>query len=145
MARSAHRPVPAAASPLRRPEDAIDVLLAVATHPPCVEAIALVLDRAHRGLGCMVVDGAGPTDLVTLTDVLLEAATERDHVGAFVLATTRVTGIWPGPAEELLWFSLRERVAEAGYELLDWFVLVADLAVSMAEITDSATLWLAGG
>jgi hypothetical protein len=131
--------------PLVRPEDAIDVLLLAASHPPRTEAIALVLDRAHCGLTCMIVDGAHPAELPTLAEVLLQAAAERRHVGAFVLATTAAEACWPGATDELLWRQLRERFETQGYELLDWFVLVDGLAVSMAEITDSRPLWLAGG
>jgi hypothetical protein len=136
-------------APLRGPRDAIDVLLVVASQPHRPEAIALVLDHAHRGITCMVVDGAGSPELCDVADVLLSAVAGRRRVGAFVLATTEprtwlAGGGRPDAECELAWFDLRERFESAGYELLDWFVLSGGLALSMAEHTDSRSCWLDG-
>jgi len=134
-------------APLRRAEDAIDVLLLAASQPYRPEAIALVLDHAHRGLACVVVDGATDATLSEVATALLLSAEARSGVGAFVLATTAPPGGWPADGHELerhemQWFDLREQFETPGYDLLDWFVLVDGLAVSMAELTDSHARWL---
>ena len=131
-------------APLRRAEDAIDVLLLAASHPVRPEAIALVLDHAHRGMACVVVDGATAPTLPDVATALLVSSCGRTRVSAFVLGTTAPAGGWPTDEHELLWFELRDRFDAEGYDLLDWFVMVDGLALSMAELTDSHSLWLGG-
>ena len=64
--------------PLPGPEEALATILAAAAQPPVPETICLLLDPAHCGLGCVVVDGTTDDDAVyRVADFLVDVALER--------------------------------------------------------------------
>ena len=133
------RPHPASL-PLRCPEDALSVILTAASQPERDENIVLLLDQAHRGLGCLVVVGRGP--LTELTETLEELAMQEPTVTAFVLATVRpARGRQPGRPDVLAFHDMRERFDELGVDVLDWFLVSDRHAASLAELTDSQVRW----
>lgn len=141
-----HRPAPLrphpAAEPLAGPEDALSVILTAASRPARAESIVLVLDHAHRGLGCIVVVGEGPIGPVA--EMLDHLAATEPHVAALVLASVR-TGppdeAGPGRGDLLAFHDLRARFDALGVDLVDWFVIVGRGASSLAELTDCQPRW----
>ncbi len=135
------RPHPAA-EPLAGPEDALSVILAAASRPARAETICLVLDHAHRGLGCIVVVGDGPIGPVA--EMLDHLTATEPSVAALVLASVR-TGTdaesGPGRGDLLAFHDLRAQFDAIGVDLVDWFVVVGPRASSLAELTDSQPRW----
>lgn len=133
------RPRPAAC-PLRGPEDALAVVLTAASEPQRPETVCLVLDHAHRGLGCIVLVGEGPVQVAA--EMLEHLASQEPTVAALVMASVR-PGRFPAPTRgDLLTFhDLRERFDEVAVDLLDWFVIAGRRAASLAELTDSQPRW----
>lgn len=133
------RPHPAA-EPLAGPEDALSVLFSAASHPPRPEVLCLLLDHAHRGLGCIVVVGAGP--VTPVAEMLEHLVCGEPSIAAFVLGSVR-TGehAGAGRGDLLAFHDLRERFDVLGVDLVDWFVLHERHAASLAELTDSQVRW----
>ncbi len=140
----AHREPRPACLPVRRPDDALAVILAAAASPARPETICVLLDHAHRGLGVVVVEGAMADDgIFEIAEVVLRAADGRGTIGAVVLATARPgRSHLPTDDDHDRWFELRARFEAAGVELLDWFVIARGFAASLAELTDSKWMWL---
>ena len=133
------RPHPAAL-PLAGPEDALSVVLSAASQPARDEAVCLLLDHAHRGLGCLVIVGRGPAS--ELGEVLMELAAQEPAVAGVVLASIRPrAGHGPGRPDVLAFHDLRERLDELAVDLVDWFVITGRKAASLAELTDSQVRW----
>lgn len=135
------RPHPAA-EPLTGPADALSVVFAAASDPPRAEAICLLLDHAHRGLGCIVVVGAGPLEPVV--EMLEHLACTEPTIEGVVLASVRTGDADRAGRGDLLAFhDLRERFDVLGIDLVDWFVVHERHAASLAELTDSQVRWRA--
>ena len=134
------RPHPAAL-PLSGPEDALGVLFAAASRPRQAEHLALLLDHAHRGLGCLVIVGGG--SIRPVAELLVHLACQEGGLAALVLATVRPPGTpsVPGAAELVTFHDLREQFDELGIDLVDWFLLADRRAASLAELTDSQPRW----
>ena len=133
------RPHPAAL-PLAGPEDALSVVFAAMSAPEQHETILLLLDHAHRGLGCVVVTGQGPHSAVI--DLVEELALQESSLCAFVLASVRAGGGYlPTADDELAFHDVRARLDVIGVDLVDWFVIGQRHAASLVEITDSQTRW----
>jgi len=139
-----HREPRPASLAVRRPEDALAVILTAAASPARPETICVVLDHAHRGLGVIVVDGAMSDDgIFEIAQVVLRAADGRGTIGAVVLATARPGRSYQPTADDHdRWFELRARFEATGVELLDWFLIAGGFVASLAELTDSKWLWL---
>ena len=140
----AHRDPRSACLPVRRPDDALAVILTATASPARPETICVLLDHAHRGLGVIVVEGAMSDDgIFEIAEVVLRAADGHGAIGAVVLATARPGRTHqPTDADHDRWFALRGRFEAVGVELLDWFVIGRGFAASLAELTDSKWLWL---
>lgn len=139
----ARREPPPACLPVRRPDDALAVILAAAASPARPETVCVLLDHAHRGLGVIVVEGAMADDgIFEIAEVVVRAA-DGGAMGAVVLATARPgRSHQPSDDDHDRWFELRARFEAAGVELLDWFLIAGGFAASLAELTDSKWLWL---
>jgi hypothetical protein len=129
--------------PITGPEDALRVVLAVASDPPTPETIVLVLDGSLCGLTCMVCDGASTASEVADVGSLLVALAEREpRFAAAVLASTRPGGgIEPTADDEVVFLDLRCQLDDAGVDLLDWFLLDGGLAGSVGELVDASWRW----
>lgn len=135
------RPHPAA-MPLHGPEDALSVILTAASRPARPESIVLVLDHAHRGLGCIVVVGDGPIGPVA--EMLDHFTASEPQVAALVLASVRTgpeSEAGAGRGDLLAFHDLRARFDAVGVDIVDWFVVVGQHAASLAELTDSTPRW----
>jgi hypothetical protein len=136
--------IPGPGTPLAGPEEALRLVFAAASDPARHESIAVLLDRAHRGLGpCLVCDGASTAYQVIDLGRLIATVGEREpSFGAAVLATCRPgQGIELQPDDEAAFSMLRHNLADAGVELLDWFLLDDGLAASVSELTDGWWPW----
>lgn len=133
--------------PLRRPADALAVLAAAIDHPDDgptpPQTLALVLDPAHRGLVCAVVEGESDGVAADqLAHLVVGAAQAGAPVGALVLASLRPGHGCPvTPDDHLRFLDARAGCEAVGLELLDWFVLDDSTAWSLAELTDAVPLW----
>jgi hypothetical protein len=132
-------------APLCCPTAALDVVLMVASHPPRPEVVCLLLDINHRGQSSFVVTDA-PRDLSELTGSIARVCAELPWVRAVVLAYCSPGGGYlPSALEQIAFLDGREQFDLIGVELLDWFVLDAGRACSLAEATDARPLWRHGG
>jgi hypothetical protein len=137
-------PLPAAGAPLRAPDDALRIVLAAIAEPPEPESIVLLLDGAHRGGTCLVCRGAATaTEVAELVPLLIQAAaTTGPILAAVVLATVRPDEDVVVAVEDRVAFRLmRADLAEAGIDLLDWFVLDGEVIASVAELTGADWHW----
>ncbi len=134
--RRAHPPVTSVA-------DALEVIASVAANPLRHETVALLMDASRSGGTCLVVDGTnGPEAISEVAEfVLTNALQQPGGVESVVLASVRPGRLAPGDGDHWRWFDLRDRFDEAGIDLLDWLVVGDLLAVSMAQLTDSRSLW----
>jgi hypothetical protein len=136
--------IPSSATPFAGPEEALRLVFAAASDPPRHESIAVLLDGAHRGLGpCLVCDGASTAhQVIDLGRLIATVGEQEPSFGAAVLATCRPgQGIELQADDEAAFFTLRHDLAEAGVELLDWFLLDDGLAASVSERTDGCWRW----
>jgi hypothetical protein len=135
------RPVRAADLSLRGPEDALSVLLAGGGDRPRI--VCLLLDVEHRGLHCLEVTGPSDAEGVfQVAELLLRAVTNDTDLAALVVASFRPgQSHLPEPGEPSAFFELRELFADAGIDVLDWFLVAGGRATSLAELSEAAWLW----
>lgn len=129
--------------PVQSVADALEVIASVTADPLRHETVALVMDASRRGGTCVVVDGTkSPAAISEVAEfVLTSALQQRTRVDSVVLASVRPGRLAPGDGDHWRWFELRDRFDEAGIDLLDWLVVGDLVAVSMAQLTDSRSLW----
>jgi hypothetical protein len=135
--------LPGASLPLRSPDDALRVVLAAIAQPPEAETVVLLLDATHRGHVCLVCRGAAAAEQVaSLVPLLVQAAANEPSLGAVVLATVRPgRGVVVGGDDHVAFGAMRQDLAEAGIDLLDWFVLDGAVIASVAELTGAGWRW----
>jgi hypothetical protein len=136
------RPVRAAGLSLQGPEDALGVLLAGAT-PDRPSATYLLLDATHCGITCLEVAGRGDAEaVVDVAELLLHTAGDEPRLAALIIATFRPgRSHVPEPGDTWCFGELRDLLADAGIDLLDWFVVGGGFATSLAEISGAPWLW----
>ncbi len=131
-------------APLCCPTAALDVVLMLASHPPRPEVVCLLLDANHRGQSAFVVTDA-PRDLPELTASITRVCAELPWVRAVVLACCSPGGGYlPSALEQIAFLDSREQFDLIGVELIDWFLVDAGRASSLAEATDARELWRHG-
>ena len=132
----AHPPVQSVAA-------ALEVIASVAADPLGHETVALLMDASRQGGTCLVVDGTEAPDAISEVAefVLASAGQQPSRVESVVLASVRPGRLAPGAGDHWRWFDLRDRFDDAGIDLLDWLVVGDLVAVSMAQLTDSRSLW----
>lgn len=127
------------------PTSALDVILSVATHPSRSEAVCLLLNEYHCVRSSFVIAKA-PRDLGSLTSALSGICEALPWVRAVIFATlSNGSGTVPNAAEQIDFLDCRERFSVIGVDLIDWFILNAGVAASVAEITDARSLWRHAG
>ncbi len=127
--------------PLRGAADALHVLGLVAADPPRPETIALLMDASRQGGTCLVVDGTVADEAVVDVAEAVLSSLALHPIDAVVLATVRPTRHGVEDADHWRWFELRDQFDDAGVDLLDWFILGASGPASLAQLTDSRSLW----
>lgn len=131
-------------APLCCPVAALDIILSLATHPPRSELVCLLVDINHQVQSSLVVADA-PRDITSLTGSFARICAELPWVRAIVLACCSPGGGYlPNATEQIAFLDSREQFDLIGVELLDWFVLDAGRASSLAEATDARLLWRHG-
>jgi hypothetical protein len=91
--------------------------------PPRHETLAILLDDDRRGVTVVSVDGTVDPDAVFhVVELLVESARWPGVVGSMILASVR-----PGGCDDLddldRWSELSTQFEEAGFELVEWFVI----------------------
>jgi hypothetical protein len=131
-------------APVCCPTAALDVVLMLASHPPRAELVCLLLDGNHCVQSSFVVTDA-PRDVTGLTVSIARVCAELPWVQAVVLACCSPGGGYvPSALEHIAFLDSREQFDLIGVELVDWFVLDAGRASSLAEATDARGLWRHG-
>jgi len=132
-----------ASLPVQSVTDALDVVASVTADPVRHQTVALVMDASRRGGTCLVVDGTDALAAISeVAEFVLNVALQQaSRVDSVVLASVRPGRLAPDDGDHWRWFELRDRFDEAGIDLLDWLVVGDLVAVSMAQLTDSRSLW----
>jgi hypothetical protein len=134
---------PAAAQPLVDPMAALHLVSAVFREPAEEETVCILLASDRTGLGCVSVAGAASADSALRVARLAAAAAEHGGpLGAVVVATSRPG--WshlPDECDEVCFSLMREDLAAAGVVLVDWFLVDAGRAGSMAELGGHPSRW----
>jgi hypothetical protein len=134
---------PRSNAPLAGPDDALRVVFTALDEPRRPETIVLLLDDDHRGSVVLLVSDVGePSEVRQLVALLVEVARTSPTLRAVVLATSRPGGgVMPAGDDEQAFATMRHDLAEAGVELVDWFLVDEDRAGSVAELSGACWLW----
>ena len=128
---------------LRRPEDALSIFQAAASFPAVEETFVLLVDDSHTGADIVCINDASHADCVQRAVTLLCGLADQSWLAGLVVATARPYATSLVDDDDLhAWFALRVLADEAGVDLIDWFVLADGLGFSIAEYTNSTSLWL---
>ena len=135
--------------PLTDAAAALHIVALAASVPPQPETVVLLLDDAHVGRTCVVVDGTTqPDDVIGVASLVAEAVAHSSEVHAVVLATLRPARgrrrrppADAGDADVDRWLELLDLFDEVGVDLLDWFVVDGRRADSLREIAGMPSLW----
>ena len=121
---STGRHIPYGGEPIVDATDALGVIaLAVSPDPGPGETIVIVLDAERCGHTILVVGGTDhPDALLEVADMIAATAPTHQHAMSIVIASVR-----PGhalePADIDRWLEASDRLARAGAELVEWFVI----------------------
>jgi DNA repair protein RadC len=131
--RSHHR----AGRAIETAEDAIRTLR-IATEDGRLDCMVLAcVDADREPLTMFVFDGPGrlEDDVEVAVDAVLGAVADADSpLSAIFLGSSRPAGEpGPTPEDERRWVRMADACADAGIDLLDWFLLCGPAACSVAE------------
>jgi hypothetical protein len=122
---------------IRTGDDAIRTLRLSTDHGAYDCVVLACLDADRQPLTLFVFDGRPglDDDLELAVDaVIAAAATVESPLGALFLGSSRRAGeMGPAPADELRWLRMADRCADAGIELIDWFLIQRGTVCSVAE------------
>jgi hypothetical protein len=125
---------------MRSLEQALTHVAMVLAQPLACETAALFVDAQYLPLLCVVVEGTThPNHVLGIGDLAAVVGHEQaaTHV---VLVTSR-----PGGGFEIgdvqRWFALDHLTAEAGVELLEWFVCNEQLQVAVSPLAAEPSRW----
>ncbi len=122
------RRVPAAGiDRIASPYAALAVVISAMSPHERFETIIVTLDRERRGRTILVVTGTAEADaLLGIADMIAELAIGDPDAGGVVIASVRPGGgIETGDFER--WEEADEICADAGFDLVEWFVLGASI------------------
>jgi len=128
-----HRPADRA---IHGPDEAIHALRLATDDGRLDATVVACVDAARQPLTMFIFEGPRPADDVELAlDALLGAAAQTDSLlaGVFVGLSRGEGEPGPTPQDEERWLRMSDACADAGIELLDWFVLTDGTACSVAE------------
>jgi hypothetical protein len=127
-----HRLPRAGIDPITSHDDAL-VTVAMAVHRPLrPETIVVLLDGERRGIALVVVTGTTrPDDVLEAVECLTRPVTHAGRAGAVVVCSVRPV-VGPGGAGDAVrdvdrWLELSEIAEGHGVELLEWFVIGAEV------------------
>ena len=126
---SLHRLPRAGIDPIDSEFMALSMLSLMIDAPMRSETVVMLLDHEHRGISLLVVSRTVPFDsLFDVLDVVIQS--QHPELGAIVVATIRP----PTPGVPDLdehdvdrWLEATEMVEDAGLELLEWYVIGANV------------------
>lgn len=131
---------PRSTQPLRTADAATAVIDLAATSPLTAETVCLLTDDAHQPVSCIVVEGGGLPDDVFAVAELVQELGRSSPVAHVVLASCRPGyGYEPGDADR--WHELAAGFAEAGLDLLEWFIRDEHLTVAVTPLVSEVPRW----
>jgi len=118
------RHIPCGGEPIVDATDALGVIaLALSSDPGPGETVVLVLDAERCGHTILVVGGTDhPDALLEVADTIAAAASTRQDGMSIVVASVRPEHALE-PADIDRWLEASDRLAQAGAELVEWFVI----------------------
>ena len=121
---STGRHIPYGGEPIVDATDALGVIaLAVSPDPGPGETIVIVLDAERCGHTILVVGGTDhPDALLEVVDTIAAAALTHQDGMSIVIASVRPRHALE-PADIDRWLEASDRLARAGAELVEWFVI----------------------
>jgi hypothetical protein len=128
---------------LRGPADALTIFRAAASQPAVDETFVLLVDDSHTGADIVCINDASSADCVQRVVTLLCGLADQSWLAGLVVATARPFATSMVNEDDLhTWFTLRVLADEAGVDLIDWFVVIDGIGFSIAEYTNSTSLWI---
>ncbi len=128
---------------LRCPDDALSIFRAATSSPAVDETFILLVDDSHTGADIVCINDASHADCVQRAVTLLCGLADQSWLAGLVVATARPFATSMIDDDDLhSWFALRMLADEAGVDLIDWFVLIDGFSFSIAEYTNSTSLWM---
>jgi len=111
-------------------ETALLTLAMAIQQPLRAETVTLLLDDQRRGIAVAVVSGTHqPDDVLEVVECFTRSAAHGGRVGSIVVASVRpaVTDDATTATDVDRWLEMSDIAEQAGVELLEWFVIGADV------------------
>jgi hypothetical protein len=111
-------------------ETALLTLAMAIQQPLRAETVTLLLDDERRGIAVAVVSGTHqPDDVLEVVECFTRSAAHGGRVGSIVVASVRpaVTDDATTATDVDRWLEMSDIAEQAGVELLEWFVIGADV------------------
>jgi hypothetical protein len=111
-------------------ETALLTLAMAIQQPLRAETVTLLLDDERRGIAVAVVSGTHqPDDVLEVVECFTRSAAHGGRVGSIVVASVRpaVTDDATTATDVDRWLEMSDIAEQAGVELLEWFVIDADV------------------
>ena len=111
-------------------ETALLTLAMAIEQPLRAETVALLLDDQRRGIAVAVGSGTHqPDDVLEVVECFTRSAAHGGRVGSIVVASVRpaVTDDATTATDVDRWLEMSDIAEQAGVELLEWFVIDADV------------------
>lgn len=136
-----HTPSLAAGAVIDDAERACIVLHHVHRRSPAADIVVLLLGDDRRVIAIVTVDGTGgdPDALVTVVEVM--ATVERDRTPCDLVVATIRDSPRALPDDPFRWVSASAVAADAGSELIEWFVLADGFAWCPRELVGEPPRW----
>ena len=131
---------PLAPTRLRSGDEACDVIALVVTVPAAAETVCLLVDASYGAFACVVVAGGGRPDDVFSVGAFVREMCRSGPAAHVVLASCR-PGRGFAPDDVDRWPELSARFAEAGLELVDWFIRDERMMLSVAALAGEPPKW----
>ena len=121
-------------------ETALLMLAMTIQQPLRAETVTLLLDDERRGIAVTVVSGTyQPDDVLEVVECLTGSAAHGGRVGSIIVASVR-----PQLSDESTiatdvdrWLEMSDIAEQAGVELLEWFVIGADVTCPRDQLGES--------
>ncbi len=138
---SLHRPPRARCDVIDTERVALSLMAMSVADPPRHETLAVLLDDQLRGSTILsVADTVEPDALFDVVDLISDVNHAGDELGAVVLATVRPGGA-ADPGDVDRWLEASSMLADAGIELLEWFVFDATGVMCPRDLLGEPPRW----
>jgi hypothetical protein len=129
--------------------DGLVAILEALDRPTRPQTVVLTFGSMGEPLVCLIVDRT-PREIDVLSHQLVVALEHKPAVASILIATACVGETIDDPLEasadeHIAFLEARELFDLEGVNLVDWFLVGARSAVSLAAVTDAQPRWLAVG